>query len=176
MDLTVAELRANLRDPAPQVRAYFMGALLREANTRDVWLFVTPSEIREAWPRLQRHLDRARAMSAFLLPRDLVDLMFFDRAGYPPEADLALLSARTPAWIRVCSPGCWASSPSSHCRACCCPCSPRSCGAFAMTSATASADLPFPQRVRTGDTALGPASAPAAGGRWVIPLARFPTA
>jgi hypothetical protein len=34
------------------VRAYWTGALLREANTRDVWLFVTPAALREEWPRL----------------------------------------------------------------------------------------------------------------------------
>ncbi|MBX3197205.1 MAG: hypothetical protein KF894_03525 [Labilithrix sp.] len=53
-----------------------MGALLREANTRDVWLFVTRAEVHDLWPRSE--------------PRDLVDLMFLDRAGYPPEDDLPL--------------------------------------------------------------------------------------
>ena len=64
---TVADLRAALVDPDPEVRAYWMGALLREANTRDVWLFVTPDMIRASWDRLQRHLGRSRAMWAFLL-------------------------------------------------------------------------------------------------------------
>lgn len=36
-----------------------MGALLREANTRDVWLFVTSDEIRELWPRLIRYLGKS---------------------------------------------------------------------------------------------------------------------
>lgn len=44
-----------------------MGALLREANTRDVRLYVTPEEVRALWPRLLRHLDRARAMWRHLL-------------------------------------------------------------------------------------------------------------
>lgn len=44
-----------------------MGALLREANTRDVWLFVTRDEITGLWPLLQRHLGRARGMWAWLL-------------------------------------------------------------------------------------------------------------
>jgi hypothetical protein len=47
-----------------------MGALLREANTRDVWLFVTPDEIRKAWPHLMRHLGRSRAMWTYLLQID----------------------------------------------------------------------------------------------------------
>jgi hypothetical protein len=52
-DATVADLRVHLADPSPEVRAYWMGALLREANTRDVWLFVTPdvgSDVRLAHP------------------------------------------------------------------------------------------------------------------------------
>ena len=69
---TVADLRARLADADPEVRAYWMGALLREANTRDVWLFVTPDMIRAAWARLQRYLGRSRAMWAYLL--DLPDM------------------------------------------------------------------------------------------------------
>ena len=67
LDMTVAEFRAALRDPDPNKRAYWMGALLREANTRDVRLFVTPDQIREHWPLLQRHLGRRRGMWAWLL-------------------------------------------------------------------------------------------------------------
>ena len=44
-----------------------MGALLREANTRDVWLFVEAGDIRELWPRLVPYLGRSRAMWAWLL-------------------------------------------------------------------------------------------------------------
>lgn len=66
-DATVGDLRRHLADPDPEVRAYWLGALLREANTRDVWLYVTEAEIRRAWPHLVRHLGRARPMWAFLL-------------------------------------------------------------------------------------------------------------
>ena len=66
-DATVGDLKRHLRSPDPNERAYWMGALLREANTRDVWLFVTPAEIREAWPDLIRYLGRTRARWAFLL-------------------------------------------------------------------------------------------------------------
>jgi len=66
-DLTVAELRRQLQHEDRAVRSYWMGALLREANTRDVWQFVRPEEIRALWTELQRHLGRARARWAFLL-------------------------------------------------------------------------------------------------------------
>lgn len=77
-DLTVAELRRRLTDEDPAVRAYWMGALLREANTRDVWQFVRPQEVRALWPELRRHLGRTRARWAFLL--EIPD------AAWPPPA------------------------------------------------------------------------------------------
>jgi hypothetical protein len=64
---TTAELRQHLRSPDPATRAYWMGALLREANTRDVFHFVTSAEVRELWPLLLRHLGRSRDMWAWLL-------------------------------------------------------------------------------------------------------------
>lgn len=66
-DLTAGRLRELLQDPDPAVRHYWLGALLREANTRDVWYFVEPGIIREAWVGLQRYLGRSRARWAFLL-------------------------------------------------------------------------------------------------------------
>jgi hypothetical protein len=66
-DATVGELRAHLASPDVDERAYWLGALLREANTRDVWLYVSPEEIAALWPKLVRHLGRTRRMWAFLL-------------------------------------------------------------------------------------------------------------
>ena len=66
-DITVGQFRQRLRSDDVAERAYWMGALLREANSRDVWLYVTPAEIRAAWPHLIRHLGRARQMWAYLL-------------------------------------------------------------------------------------------------------------
>jgi hypothetical protein len=66
-EATVGDLRRELASSDLATRAYWMGALLREANTRDVWLFVRPDEIRALWPRLIRQLGRTRAMWAWLL-------------------------------------------------------------------------------------------------------------
>ena len=66
-DATVGQLKEHLAASDPEERAYWMAALLREANSRDVWLFVTPSEIRALWPRLIRYLGRSRQMWAWLL-------------------------------------------------------------------------------------------------------------
>ena len=99
---TVTDLREALRDSDPDVRAYWMGALLREANTRDVWLFVTPATIRTAWDRLQRHLGRSRATGP----------------GMRPNATSISPFEKTRASTRGSSRGYSASFPSSRCRSC----------------------------------------------------------
>jgi len=74
--MTVGEFRRKLESPNLDERAYFLGALLREANTRDVWLFTTSAEVRALWPKLVRFLGRSRTRWAWLL--DLED------PGWPP--------------------------------------------------------------------------------------------
>jgi hypothetical protein len=76
-ELTTRELRELLRSEDPETRAYWMAALMREANSRDVWPFVSPREIVALWPRLVRYLGRSRAMWAWLL--DCED------PGWPPK-------------------------------------------------------------------------------------------
>lgn len=66
-DCTVAELKDHVASADASERAYWLGALLREANTRDVWLFTNASAIKANWTQLQRHLGRARPMWAWLL-------------------------------------------------------------------------------------------------------------
>jgi hypothetical protein len=75
-DVTVGEFRRLLEDPVVETRAYWLGALLREANSRDVWLFTTPEQVRGLWPHLVRHLGRSRERWAWLL--DIED------TGWPP--------------------------------------------------------------------------------------------
>lgn len=83
-DASVGDLRRHLVAPDSDERAYWMGALLREANTRDVWSFVAPDAIRSLWPKLERHLGRARAMWAYLLGME--DRRPALRAGMTPLA------------------------------------------------------------------------------------------
>lgn len=66
-DVTVGEFRRLLTSADVRTRAYWLGALLREANTRDVWQFVAPLEVRRFWPQLLRHLGRRREVWAYLL-------------------------------------------------------------------------------------------------------------
>ena len=79
LDATVADLHRQLESPIVSTRAYWMGALLREANTRDVWLFITEEDITEMWPHLTRYLGKSRPRWAWLLGLPLLPWP-------PPEA------------------------------------------------------------------------------------------
>jgi hypothetical protein len=59
-NLTLEQFERGLQDPDPEVRAYLVGKLMRQAKPDDVFLFVTPVVIRELWPRLIRYLGRSR--------------------------------------------------------------------------------------------------------------------
>jgi hypothetical protein len=68
-DTTVGQLKEHLAASNPEERAYSLldRALLREANSSDVWLFVTSDDIRALWPHLILNLVRSRQMWAWLL-------------------------------------------------------------------------------------------------------------
>ena len=74
-DLTIDAFKARLQDPDPDVRAYFIGKLMRQAKPDDVFVFVSPRAIREEWPHIERHLGQARAFWAWLFGA-------WDRLGY----------------------------------------------------------------------------------------------
>jgi hypothetical protein len=65
-DLTVDQFKQALQDPDPEVRAYMVGKLMRQAKPDDVFLFVTPRTIRELWPRLTRYLGHTRGFWTWL--------------------------------------------------------------------------------------------------------------
>jgi hypothetical protein len=66
-EVTVRQLHVLARSDDLLERAYWLGALMREANTRDVWLFASPSDLRAMWEHVVRHLGRTREMWAWLL-------------------------------------------------------------------------------------------------------------
>ena len=66
-DCTVGEFRDHLASSDAGHSAYWLAALIREANSRDVWLFTTPAEIRRRWPDIVRYLGSSRAMWGWLL-------------------------------------------------------------------------------------------------------------
>ncbi len=66
-DLTLDEFRHSIRHDGPEVRAWLIGKMMREAKPDDVFEFVTLAEIAEAWPELQPHLGRSRAFWTWIL-------------------------------------------------------------------------------------------------------------
>ena len=66
-DVSIAELRAILHGPAGPLRDRALAKMLREARDIDVWTFVTPAEVAEALPRIERRLGRRAAFWRFLI-------------------------------------------------------------------------------------------------------------
>jgi hypothetical protein len=69
LGLSVAELKRGLASPSSPERDELIVRLLREANSRDVWLFVDWNAIEEAWPRVQHRLGRSRPVWELVLER-----------------------------------------------------------------------------------------------------------
>lgn len=66
-DLTLEDFLANLRHPERDVRAYWIGKLMRQAKPDDVFQFVKRREIDEHWDALERYLGRSREFWTWIL-------------------------------------------------------------------------------------------------------------
>jgi len=66
-DLTLDEFEQRLESPDPDVRAYFVAKVMRQAKPDDVFRFVTRRAIVDLWPRLERHLGQSRPFWVWLL-------------------------------------------------------------------------------------------------------------
>jgi hypothetical protein len=68
-DVSIDELRRTLAGGPHDERMRLLGKMLREARDIDVWHFVTPHEVAEALPALERRLGRRYHFWAFLIDR-----------------------------------------------------------------------------------------------------------
>jgi hypothetical protein len=66
-DVTIGEFRARLGGGNLYERHRLLGKMLREARDTDVWTFVTPREVADALPELERRLGRRKAFWRFLI-------------------------------------------------------------------------------------------------------------
>ena len=66
-EMTLDEFREALRHADPEVRAYFLGKLMRQARPDDVFSFVSVAEIRSLLPSVRRYLGRSREFWTWLL-------------------------------------------------------------------------------------------------------------
>jgi hypothetical protein len=67
MEMSLEDFRRSLHHDDPDVRAYFLGKLMRQAKPDDVFVFVSVAEIRDLWPGVQRYLGRSAAFWSWLL-------------------------------------------------------------------------------------------------------------
>lgn len=66
-EMTLEEFEQLLRDPVPEVRAYALGKLMRQAKPDDVFQFASLDLIRELWPALERYLGKQREFWRWLV-------------------------------------------------------------------------------------------------------------
>ena len=64
--MTVGELKHKLASASEPERMRLLGKILREARDRDVWIFTTPRDVWQHWPKLSKHLGRRREFWKFL--------------------------------------------------------------------------------------------------------------
>jgi hypothetical protein len=67
--MTLDELKEALVGGTPEVRAYLVGKLMRQAKPDDVLSLVSMGTIRELWPGLERYLGTSRELWTWLLDR-----------------------------------------------------------------------------------------------------------
>ncbi len=68
-DMTLDVFRQKLDDPDGEVRAYFIGKLMRQAKPDDVFSYVTLRRIQDQWPQIERYLGTTREFWRWLLDR-----------------------------------------------------------------------------------------------------------
>lgn len=64
--MTLATFEERLRDPDPEVRAYLVGKLMRQAKPDDVFGFVSMTEIDSLWPSVTRYLGKSLPFWTFI--------------------------------------------------------------------------------------------------------------
>lgn len=68
-EIDLDRFRKLLVDKDPDVAAYFLGKLMRQAKPDDVFLFATVATVRESWPMLERYLGEKRDFWRWLLDK-----------------------------------------------------------------------------------------------------------
>jgi len=67
MDMTLEEFERAVESGDAATRAYFVGKVMRQAKPDDALQYVTPQEIADLWPAVERYLGNARPFWEWLL-------------------------------------------------------------------------------------------------------------
>jgi hypothetical protein len=67
VEMTLEEFEHALNDQESASRPYLIGKLMRQAKPDDALQFVSPQEMADLWPRIERYLGRTRPFWAWLI-------------------------------------------------------------------------------------------------------------
>jgi hypothetical protein len=67
MEMTLDEFEQAVADRESPAHAYLVGKLMRQAKPDDALQFITPQEIVDLWPSLDRYLGKSRPFWAWLI-------------------------------------------------------------------------------------------------------------
>ncbi len=74
-ELTLDEFEHSIADEEPAARSYLIGKLMRQAKPDDALQFVSPQQIADLWPSIERYLGKSRPFWTWLLEQ-------WERLGY----------------------------------------------------------------------------------------------
>src|SRR5881628_3118395 len=66
-EMTLEEFERVVNDPQAATRPYLIGKLMRQAKPDDALQFVSPQEIADLWPSIERYLGKSRPFWNWLL-------------------------------------------------------------------------------------------------------------
>jgi len=67
VNMTLEEFERIVSDREAEARPYLIGKLMRQAKPDDALQFVSPQEIADLWPSVERYLGKKRPFWAWLL-------------------------------------------------------------------------------------------------------------
>jgi len=67
VEMTLEEFERIVNDPHAPTRPYLIGKMMRQAKPDDALQFVSPQEIVDSWPAIERYLGRSRPFWSWLL-------------------------------------------------------------------------------------------------------------
>lgn len=78
-EMTLEEFERVVSDPQAATRPYLIGKVLRQAKPDDALQFVSPQEIADLWPSIERYLGKSRPFWSWLLDE-------WESRGFEPPA------------------------------------------------------------------------------------------
>jgi hypothetical protein len=69
VDMTLEEFEQALGNPDLAIRSHLVGKLMRQAKPDDVLQFVSPQQLADLWPSVERYLGKTRPFWAWLLEK-----------------------------------------------------------------------------------------------------------